>query len=68
VHGVFKIHGAEHEVTFPMRVETRGEQVTATTHFVIPYVKWGMKNPSNFILRVSDKVQVEIRAAGHTHF
>ena len=68
VHGVFKIHGTEHEVTFPMRVEMRGEQVTAATHFVIPYVKWGMKNPSNFILRVSDKVQIEIRAAGHTHF
>ena len=66
VHGVFKIHGTEHEVTFPMRVDMKGEQVTATTHFVVPYVKWGMKNPSNFILRVSDKVQIEIRASGHT--
>lgn len=67
VHGVFKIHGAEHEVTFPMRIEMQGEQVAATTHFVVPYVKWGMKNPSNFLLRVSDKVQIEIRASGHTH-
>lgn len=67
VHGIFKIHGTEHDVTFPMRVEMQGEQVTATTHFVIPYVKWGMKNPSNFILRVSDKVQIEIRASGHAH-
>jgi polyisoprenoid-binding protein YceI len=67
VHGLFKIHGTEHEVTFPMRVEMQGEQVTATTHFVIPYVKWGMKNPSNFILRVSDKVQIEIRATGRAH-
>jgi polyisoprenoid-binding protein YceI len=67
VHGLFKIHGTEHEVTFPMRVEMQGEQVTATTHFVIPYVKWGMKNPSNFILRVSDKVQIEIRVTGRAH-
>ncbi len=67
VHGVFKIHGTEHEVTFPMRVEMQGERVTATTHFVVPYVKWGMKNPSNFILRVSDKVQIEIHASGRTH-
>jgi polyisoprenoid-binding protein YceI len=58
VHGLFKIQGAEHEVTFP---------ITATTHFVVPYVKWGMKNPSNFLLHVSDKVQIEIRATGHTH-
>ena len=67
VHGIFKIHGTEHDVTFPMRVEMQGEQVTATTHFVVPYVKWGMKNPSNFILRVSDKVQIEIRTSGHAH-
>lgn len=67
VHGVFKIHGTEHDVTFPMRIERQGEQVTATTHFVVPYVKWGMKNPSNFLLRVSDKVQIEIRASGHAH-
>jgi polyisoprenoid-binding protein YceI len=67
VHGMFKIHGAEHEVTLPMRIETQGEQVTATAHFVVPYVKWGLKNPSNFLLRVSDKVQIEIRASGHAH-
>lgn len=67
VHGLFKIHGAEHEVTFPMRIQMQGEQITATTHFVVPYVKWGMKNPSNFFLHVSDKVQIEIHATGHTH-
>jgi polyisoprenoid-binding protein YceI len=67
VHGVFKIPGTEHEVTFPMRIEMQGEQVTATMHFVVPYVKWGMKNPSNFLLRVGDKVQIEIRTSGHTH-
>jgi hypothetical protein len=38
--------------------------VTATTHFEIPYVQWGMKNPSTFILRVSDKVDIDIRAVG----
>jgi polyisoprenoid-binding protein YceI len=67
VHGLFKIHGAEHDVTFPMRIQMQGDQITATTHFVVPYVKWGMKNPSNFLLHVSDKVQIEIRASGHTH-
>jgi hypothetical protein len=28
----------------------------------VPYVKWGMKNPSTFILRVNDKVQISIHA------
>ena len=67
VHGIFKIHGAEHEITFQTHVQTKGDQVTATMHSVVPYVKWGMKNPSTLILRVSDKVQLDIRAVGRAH-
>jgi hypothetical protein len=25
-------------------------------------VKWGMKNPSNFLLKVDDKVEMDVRA------
>src|SRR5271166_4421211 len=52
VHGVFRIHGADHELTLHFQVERTGDQYTATTHFIIPYVQWGMKNPSNFLLKV----------------
>jgi hypothetical protein len=39
-------------------------QEQATTRFSVPYVKWGLKNPSTFILRVSDSVDIDIRASG----
>ena len=65
VHGLFKIHGTAHEITFQAQVQTRGDQLTATLHSEIPYVKWGMKNPSTLFLRVSDKVQLDIHATGH---
>jgi polyisoprenoid-binding protein YceI len=65
VHGLFKIHGGEHEMVFQTRVETRGDQLVVNMHAVLPYVQWGMKNPSTFILRVSDKVQLDIHATGH---
>jgi len=65
VHGVFKIHGAEHELMLAVQVERKGDQLTATTHFVVPYAKWGMKNPSTFLLRVGDKVEIDIRATAH---
>jgi hypothetical protein len=29
----------------------------------VPYIKWGMKNPSTFILRVSDKVEITVETA-----
>jgi polyisoprenoid-binding protein YceI len=67
VHGMFKIHGVEHELVMPMHVQAAGEGLAADSTFEIPYVSWGMKNPSVLLLRVNDKVQVEIHATGHVH-
>jgi polyisoprenoid-binding protein YceI len=61
LHGIFAIHGAEHELTIPITVDAGDGQYTASTTFSVPYVKWGMKNPSTFFLRVSDKIEVSIR-------
>ena len=63
VHGKFTIHGADHELTMHFDVQPNGNQYTATSHFVIPYIAWGMKNPSNFVLKVDDKVEMEVKAA-----
>src|SRR5580692_6881279 len=52
VHGIFLIHGTEHEITVPAGVEVSSHDWTATLHFTLPYEKWGMKNPSTFFLRV----------------
>ena len=50
-----------HELTIPITVDAGDGQYTASTTFSVPYVKWGMKNPSTFFLRVSDKIEVSIR-------
>jgi polyisoprenoid-binding protein YceI len=64
VHGMFSIHGADHELTMPIRVEVFPDHWTADSHFTIPYVKWGIKNPSTFILRVSESVEIDVHASG----
>jgi polyisoprenoid-binding protein YceI len=66
VHGMFTIHGAEHEITIPVRVEMAPGRWTATSRFTVPYVKWGMKNPSTFVLRVDQSVGIDIQASGDT--
>lgn len=64
LHGAFKIHGAEHEMTLTLLIDALGGgHYTATSHFDIPYVQWGMKDPSNFLLKVEKKVQMEVKAA-----
>jgi len=64
VSGVFSLHGQDHEITLPVEIQPAGRQMTLTTHLTIPYIKWGLKNPSTFILRASDKVEIEIHAVG----
>jgi polyisoprenoid-binding protein YceI len=60
LHGVFSIHGAEHEVELPADVEAGGGQYRATVKFSVPFVQWGMKDPSTMFLRVEKHVDVTI--------
>ena len=62
LHGMFSIHGAEHEINVPAFVEAAGSQYNVTAIFPVPYVEWGMKNPSNLILRVGDTVEISVHA------
>ena len=64
VHGIFSVHGADHELTVPATVKLDGKNWTATVHFSVPYVQWGMKNPSVFLFRVNKSVDLEISATG----
>lgn len=68
VHGMFSIHGSDHELTLPMRVEISPEHWVADTHFTVPYVKWGLKNPSTLFLRVSESVEIDVHATGTKPF
>ena len=64
VHGTFRIHGVDREITVPAEVEMLSGSWTAAVHFTIPYAKWGMKNPSTLFLRVSESVDIDLTAAG----
>ena len=64
IHGIFRIHGVDREITVPANVKMSADQWSATVHFTIPYAKWGMKNPSTLFLRVNDSVEIDLAAAG----
>ena len=65
VEGTFRIHGSDHPITLAIPLQIIGSTANFKTQLVLPYVKWGMKNPSTFVLRVSDRVDLDIAASGH---
>jgi polyisoprenoid-binding protein YceI len=64
VGGTFNIHGADHPLTLQIAVRLDGQEATATTHFTISYVAWGMKDESTFLLKVDKEVTVDVVAWG----
>ena len=64
VTGTFTLHGTPHELTVPMEVHMDGTSCTVKSHFKVPYVQWGLKDPSNFVLRVGKEVDVDLILVG----
>ena len=64
VHGTFLLHGSEHELTVPVEAKLGTGQWTGSSKFSVPFIDWGLKNPSNFFLRVSHAVSIELELNG----
>ena len=65
LHGVLTLHGAQHEVVIEAQGRLDGDRLIATGHLSIPYVEWGLKDPSILFLTVAKKVGIDITTAGH---
>jgi polyisoprenoid-binding protein YceI len=64
VHGIFVLHGSEHELTVPVQAEFAGDHWTGSANFNIPFIDWGLKNPSSFFLKVEHAVQIQLELKG----
>lgn len=64
LHGTLRLHGSSHELSIPADVTVQDNQVDATGTFQVPYVDWGMEDPSRFLLRVDKHVDVRVAAVG----
>jgi polyisoprenoid-binding protein YceI len=64
VTGIFTLLGTPHEITIPMLVHLEGTTATAKAHFVVPYVQWGLKNPSFLVWKADNDVAIDLLLAG----
>jgi polyisoprenoid-binding protein YceI len=64
LHGTFVIHGGEHELTVPVQAELNADHWKGTAKFSVPYVAWGLKNPSGFLLKVDRSVEIALEMSG----
>jgi polyisoprenoid-binding protein YceI len=64
VSGIFTLHGVQHDLTLPMQIHIDKGALTAKGQFTVPYVKWGLKDPSFFVLKVAKEVDINLNLTG----
>jgi polyisoprenoid-binding protein YceI len=65
VTGIFTLLGTPHEITVPMQVHLDPTTAAAKAHFIVPYVQWGLKNPSFLIWKADNDVTIDLSLTGH---
>jgi polyisoprenoid-binding protein YceI len=64
VTGIFTLLGTPHQITVPMQVHLDGASATAKAQFVVPYIQWGLKDPSYLIWKADHDVAIDLNLVG----
>jgi polyisoprenoid-binding protein YceI len=64
IHGIFVLHGSEHELTVPVQANLAADHWTGSAKFSVPFIEWGLKNPSTWLLKVEHSVTIDLELKG----
>ena len=64
VTGVFSLLGDPHDLTIPIQIHIEGSNATAKAQFVIPYIQWGLKDPSFMFWKAAHEVAISLNLVG----
>jgi len=53
-----------HPITIPLALRIEDTRFSAEAEFTVPYVEWGLEDPSTFVLKVAKEVQVRVTTEG----
>ena len=68
LHGTLTLHGGEHEITVAIEGRVLADELTAHARFTVPYVAWGLTDPSLLMLTVAPTVDVDVTTTAHVHW
>jgi polyisoprenoid-binding protein YceI len=64
VTGIFTLLATPHEITIPMLVQLEDTTATAKAHFAVPYIQWGLKDPSFLFWKADHDVAIDLLLTG----
>ena len=62
--GIFTLLGTSHKITIPILVHLEGTTATAKAHFIVPYIRWGLKDPSFLFWKADKDVAIDLFLTG----
>jgi polyisoprenoid-binding protein YceI len=60
--GVLNLHGQDHLLKMTVNLHPQGAAVALAAHFTVPFVAWGLKDPSTFVFRTAKEVSLDVDA------
>jgi hypothetical protein len=64
VTGIFTLIGTPHTMTIPMLIHLERTTSTAKAHFIVPYIQWGLKDPSFLFWKADKNVAIDLFLTG----
>jgi polyisoprenoid-binding protein YceI len=62
IDGVMNLHGQDHPMQMTVDLHPKDAAIASHTHFTIPFVAWGLKDPSVMMFRTDKQVSIDIDA------
>lgn len=64
LEGVMNLHGADHPMKLVGKLHAGDGKLAAEVDVPVPFVEWGLHDPSWFVLKVAKVVKVHVHAEG----
>jgi polyisoprenoid-binding protein YceI len=62
VDGILNLHGQDHPMQITVNLHPKDSAVSSQSHFTIPFVAWGLKDPSIMLFRTDKIVTLDVDA------